>query len=84
MARFEFDHRRMSMSVLVRDSSDGAGYVYCKGSYEKVLALSRPASRPHDFTQRAEGLAKEGCYVLGLCWRKLKPEELAALDTEKM
>ncbi|CAH0474921.1 unnamed protein product [Peronospora belbahrii] len=49
----------------------GNFYVFCKGSYERMQQLSTPASVPDDYKSVADRLAKEGCYVLGLSYRKL-------------
>ncbi|CAH0519300.1 unnamed protein product [Peronospora belbahrii] len=69
--RYDFDHHRMSMSVVVRNRRTGNFYVFCKGSYERMQQLSTPASVPDDYKSVADRLAKEGCYVLGLSYRKL-------------
>lgn len=79
--RFEFDHHRMSMSVVMRQKSTGKLLVFCKGSYERMEAVSSQASIPADYFATAEGLAKNGCYVLGIAYKEM-PEmseaELAA------
>lgn len=84
--RFEFDHHRMSMSVIMRDLRDGSLYIFCKGSYEKMKHLSRSESLPSDYTETAERLARDGCYVLGLAIRKLgklEDDELTALVSRR-
>ncbi|KAF1785411.1 P-type ATPase, cytoplasmic domain N [Phytophthora cactorum] len=63
--RYDFDHHRMSMSVVVRNRKSGKYYVFCKGSYERMQQLSTPGSSV------ADRLAKDGCYVLGLSYREL-------------
>ncbi|GLE00553.1 hypothetical protein PINS_up009310 [Pythium insidiosum] len=69
--RFEFDHHRMSMSVIMKHKRTGKMYVFCKGSYEKMQTVSEPSSVPADYTNQAEGLAKLGCYVLGMAFKEL-------------
>lgn len=69
--RFEFDHHRMSMSVIVKDLVDGNHYVFCKGSYEKIKSLSSNASLPENYSDVAESSARNGCYVLGMGMRRL-------------
>ncbi|EGZ08658.1 hypothetical protein PHYSODRAFT_318641 [Phytophthora sojae] len=69
--RFDFDHHRMSMSVVVRDRKTGQIFVFCKGSYERMQQLSKPDSVPSDYKSVADQLAKDGCYVLGLSYRRL-------------
>ncbi|KAF4146278.1 haloacid dehalogenase-like hydrolase [Phytophthora infestans] len=69
--RYDFDHHRMSMSVVVRNRKSGKYYVFCKGSYERMQQLSTPGSVPADYKSVADRLAKDGCYVLGLSYREL-------------
>ncbi|KAG6583087.1 P-type ATPase (P-ATPase) Superfamily [Phytophthora cinnamomi] len=69
--RYDFDHHRMSMSVVVRNRKSGKYYVFCKGSYERMQQLSSAASVPGDYKSVADRLAKDGCYVLGLSFREL-------------
>ncbi|KAE8999169.1 putative cation-transporting ATPase 13A3 [Phytophthora rubi] len=69
--RFDFDHHRMSMSVVVRDRKTGQIFVFCQGSYERMQQLSRPESVPQDYEAVADQLARDGCYVLGLSYRQL-------------
>jgi predicted P-type ATPase len=80
--RFEFDHHRMSMSVVMKHRATGKLIVFCKGSYEKIKTLSRPSSLPADYSEKAENLAKDGCYVLGIAYKELPAsfaEDSAAL-----
>ncbi|OWZ18491.1 P-type ATPase (P-ATPase) [Phytophthora megakarya] len=69
--RFDFDHHRMSMSVVVRHRTTGRLLVFCKGSYERMQQLSKLDSVPNDYKTVADRLAKDGCYVLGLSYREL-------------
>ncbi|KAG6972830.1 hypothetical protein JG688_00003797 [Phytophthora aleatoria] len=69
--RFDFDHHRMSMSVVVRHRITGRLLVFCKGSYERMQQLSKPDSVPSEYKDVADTLAKNGCYVLGLSYREL-------------
>ncbi|CEG45877.1 p-type atpase (p-atpase) superfamily [Plasmopara halstedii] len=69
--RYDFDHHRMSMSVVVRNRKNGKYYVFCKGSYERMQQLSAQSSIPADYKSVADRLAKDGCYVLGLSYREL-------------
>ncbi|GMF34884.1 unnamed protein product [Phytophthora fragariaefolia] len=69
--RFDFDHHRMSMSVVVRNRKTGQIFVFCKGSYERMQQLCRPDGVPANYKAVADQLAKDGCYVLGLSHRQL-------------
>ncbi|KAG7380585.1 hypothetical protein PHYPSEUDO_007025 [Phytophthora pseudosyringae] len=69
--RLDFDHHRMSMSVVVRNRSTAQRFVFCKGSYERMQQLSKRDSVPSDYKAVADQLAKDGCYVLGLSYREL-------------
>ncbi|TDH69884.1 hypothetical protein CCR75_008585 [Bremia lactucae] len=72
--RYDFDHHRMSMTVVVRNHKSNKYYVFCKGSYERMQQLSLPGSVPTDYKNVADRLAKDGCYVLGLSYRELPSE----------
>eukprot|EP01046_Picozoa_sp_COSAG06_P036950 COSAG06_NODE_4125_length_4545_cov_30.309862_2_plen_266_part_00 len=56
--RHEFDHHRMTMSVVVR-APDGARFVYAKGAYEKIERLCRAGSLPRDFDDVADAHASK-------------------------
>jgi predicted P-type ATPase len=77
--RFEFDHHRMSMSVVMKHKSTGKLLVFCKGSYEKMASVSSAASIPANYFETAENLAKNGCYVLGVACK-----EMPAMDEAKL
>ncbi|CAO3610518.1 unnamed protein product [Cunninghamella echinulata] len=68
--RFEFQHARASMSVVVRNSQTGRIYIFCKGAFERIKAISNEKV-PNDFDQATSNLAYEGCYVLGMAYRDL-------------
>ncbi|TDH67821.1 hypothetical protein CCR75_006788 [Bremia lactucae] len=69
--RFEFDHQRMSMSVVMLHKRTGTLYVFCKGSYEKIATLCMKDSIPAKYVETANNLAKTGCYVLGIAYKEL-------------
>ncbi|CCI41369.1 unnamed protein product [Albugo candida] len=75
--RFEFDHERMSMSVIVRERSTGNCFVFCKGSYEKIQEISISESIPSDYRSIAQDSSRNGLYVLGIAYKCL---ELDTLD----
>ncbi|KAH7415779.1 hypothetical protein KP509_14G060200 [Ceratopteris richardii] len=68
--RYEFDHTRATMSVVVQDSQ-GSFFVYCKGSFEKLEQLCSERSLPKDYLKVAQRHALNGCYVLSLGYRSL-------------
>ena len=72
LRRFEFDHARQMMSVVVRDAK-GAAYVFSKGSFEKVAEATRSETVPSDYQNTARGMALDGCYVLGISMKSLDP-----------
>lgn len=69
--KFEFDHTRMTMSVIVRSLQDQEVYVFCKGSAENIGARSEEKSLPVDYDHISKKHALEGCYVISLGYRKL-------------
>jgi predicted P-type ATPase len=77
LKKYDFDHARQTMSVIVEDVEGGARagaggkYVYCKGSFEKVEALCAPETVPLNFKHIARQFAMDGGYVLGFGYRRL-------------
>lgn len=82
LKRFEFDHTRASMSVVVEEMHTRRRFVFCKGSYEKLQEICGAHTLPLDYSQCAERLAKDGCYVLGLGVKEL-PKAAISLDLEE-
>ncbi|GLE06646.1 hypothetical protein PINS_up016040 [Pythium insidiosum] len=76
LKRHEFDHQRVSMSVVVQDLATQRVFVFCKGSYEKMNEICDEHSLPVDYTNRAERLAREGCYVLGIGFKEITAPEM--------
>ncbi|KAI5068182.1 hypothetical protein GOP47_0017102 [Adiantum capillus-veneris] len=68
--RYEFDHTRATMSVVVQDIQ-GSFAVYCKGSFEKLQQLCFQESLPEDYLRVAQKHALDGCYVLSLGYKSL-------------
>lgn len=54
LREFAFSSSRQCMSVIVRKLHSDHFTVFCKGSPEKIGALSRPASVPRDFDRVLE------------------------------
>jgi cation-transporting ATPase 13A3/4/5 len=83
LKRFEFDHARMSMSVLVR--SNGVVYAFCKGAAERMQGAFVPGSMPEDFIPQAQTDASNGFYVLALGYKamgRLRSSDVLALKRE--
>jgi len=84
--RFEFDHARMSMSVVVRDAG-GEAYSFVKGAPE---AIARMCTRDENGTvsrmlAKARAAAQDGCYVLAMGFKELGnafDDELAAMSRD--
>ena len=70
MKRFEFDHTRMTMSVLVK-GPDGQHYVFIKGSFEAVAGVADPATVPGGYIETGKAFSLDGCYVLGVGFKKV-------------
>ena len=84
---FEFDHGRMTMTVVVKDVNTGEVTIYCKGSYERIGELcGKSNSSPADFVKVSRGHAECGCYVLGMSMRqmgKMTDAEIQALTRDE-
>ncbi|KAJ1568913.1 hypothetical protein HK096_004877, partial [Nowakowskiella sp. JEL0078] len=70
--RHEFVHAHTYMSSVVYDTKTGRIQVFLKGSYERIRALSDPASIPQEYDIVSEKHSGEdGCYVIALAVRDL-------------
>ena len=62
LKRFEFDHHRMTQSVIVKHREEAV--VYVKGSPESISKLCVPSSLPSDFFKKAKQSARGGIYQI--------------------
>eukprot|EP00658_Telonema_sp_P-2_P012704 TRINITY_DN14834_c0_g1_i2.p1 TRINITY_DN14834_c0_g1~~TRINITY_DN14834_c0_g1_i2.p1 ORF type:complete len:1308 (+),score=380.72 TRINITY_DN14834_c0_g1_i2:208-4131(+) len=83
---FEFDHARMTMTVVVRDTVTSKTSVYCKGSPERIGELCGASnSLPVDYDHVQKAHATAGCYVLGMAVRhlgQLSPDEVEGMTRD--
>jgi Cation transport ATPase len=70
LKRFEFDHHRMTQSVIIQ-RSDGTVCVFVKGSGESVERLCLPKTIPEKFHINLENAAKQGIYQISLAMKEL-------------
>jgi cation-transporting ATPase 13A3/4/5 len=80
--KFEFDHAKMCMTVVVRDQRSEL-HSFTKGSFEKIATLASPESLPDHYLDVAKGHSMTGHYVLGICSQALPAmtnEQVASLD----
>jgi len=70
LKRFEFDHHRMTQSVIVQ-SADKKVFAFVKGSGESVERLCLPQSIPSGFNDCLEAMAKAGIYQISLAMKEL-------------
>lgn len=66
LKRFQFDHARQTMSVIVKDLTDDSIHIYCKGSFEKIRNVCNKTSLPENFNDVAKNHAMNGMYVLAI------------------
>lgn len=64
LKRYEFDHHRMTQSVVVKHGNEAT--VYVKGSPEAISKLCVPSSLPLDFSEKARQSARDGIYQLAM------------------
>ena len=82
LKRFEFDHHRMTMSVIIQDAG-GNLFVFVKGSGEKIKSICFASSIPLDFDQVLDLCAKKGIYQISMAMKALKslPQEFDSETT---
>jgi len=65
LKRFDFDHRRMTQAVIVKDA-DGNILTYVKGSAESIKRICNPRSLPVEFDEIARRCARDGIYQIAM------------------
>jgi magnesium-transporting ATPase (P-type) len=71
LRRFDFDHIRMTQSVIVR-LPDGVLRIFVKGSGENISKLCLPDTLPEDFWSRLKFYSRQGIYQLAFGTKDLK------------
>lgn len=70
LKRFDFDHHRMTQSVIVK-TSDGKMIVYVKGSGESIMKICQSDSLPSDFETVLRESAKAGIYQISIASKEI-------------
>ena len=71
LKQFDFDHHRMTQSVVVQSVSDGQLIVFCKGSGEAIRAISKKATMPSNFDAVLRQSARSGLYQISMASKTL-------------
>jgi magnesium-transporting ATPase (P-type) len=74
LRRFEFDHNRMTQSVIVR-LANGVLRVFVKGSGESISKLCLQDTLPDDFWNRLRRYSRNGIYQLAIGTKDLRLSE---------
>eukprot|EP00562_Extubocellulus_spinifer_P019670 CAMPEP_0178587444 /NCGR_PEP_ID=MMETSP0697-20121206/26451_1 /TAXON_ID=265572 /ORGANISM="Extubocellulus spinifer, Strain CCMP396" /LENGTH=1269 /DNA_ID=CAMNT_0020223623 /DNA_START=323 /DNA_END=4132 /DNA_ORIENTATION=+ len=69
--RFEFDHHRMTQSVVVMDTDSGRVFAFVKGSAESIKKLCKEESLPSDFDDLTKNSAKSGIYQISVAMKEV-------------
>jgi magnesium-transporting ATPase (P-type) len=77
LKHFDFDHHRMTQSVIVK--TGGRIVAFVKGSGESLQRICCPDSLPSDFTSTLRSSAKAGIYQISIATKQLSPEVEANL-----
>eukprot|EP00045_Choanoeca_perplexa_P013939 m.160633 g.160633 ORF g.160633 m.160633 type:complete len:1284 (-) comp16506_c0_seq1:50-3901(-) len=80
--QFVFDHRRATMSVIVRSVSKSSTnqYAICKGASESILPLCQLSSAEAEaIATQAQTYAEQGYYVIAFGLRKLSTQQAKQL-----
>ena len=80
ITRHEFDHNRMTQSVVVRGfDDDGEALVIVKGSPEAMKKQCLADSLPLDYDDVVRGRSKQGVYQLAVGYKRLQIKGLNAV-----
>lgn len=82
--KFEFDHGKQTMSVVVENSGAKdrgmTHHMFCKGSFEKIAGMCSSTSVPEEYFMTAQNFALNGGYVLALGYRPCDNEMVKRID----
>jgi cation-transporting ATPase 13A3/4/5 len=70
---FDFDHHRMTQSVIVKKASDQSIVVFVKGSGENIKKICEKSSIPEEFDKALRQTAKAGVYQIAVAMKTLDP-----------
>ena len=80
LKRFDFDHHRMTMSVIIQDRN-GSLFAFVKGSGESIKKCCTLSTVPDNFDASLEQSAKEGIYQISMAMKPLPKDILSNLAT---
>jgi len=78
LKRFDFDHSRMTQSVVVMDDAADKIYVFVKGSADSIKRRCKRDTIPQNFGPMTTAKAKEGIYQISLAMREM-PRDFASV-----
>ncbi|KAG8223414.1 hypothetical protein J437_LFUL003687 [Ladona fulva] len=81
--QFQFSSLLQRMSVITRRLGSKNFSIYCKGSPEIIMSLSRPDTIPQGISTTLEIYTKKGYRVLALAWRPL-PSEVTVVQVHRI
>ena len=79
--QFDFDNKRKTQSVIIRDENTKKMFIYTKGTGEALKAICQPASIPAMFDEAVAQSAKTGIYQLSIGFREVSSSEEEGLMT---
>ena len=84
LRRFDFDHNRMTQSVIIQQP-DGRKMVICKGSGESLAKLCLPSDIPSNFFDELQKQARTGVYSIAVGSKMLgKDTDVAQLSRDEV
>ena len=84
LKQFDFDHHRMTQSVIVK-LGDGGIVAYVKGSGENIKAICKADTMPSDFDAALRESAMQGIYQISMAYKPLSPRtDISTLDRSSL
>jgi predicted P-type ATPase len=75
MKQFDFDNKRKTQSVIVREEATNRWFIYTKGTSEALKAICLTSSLPANFDSEVEQSAKTGIYAISMGYREVHESE---------
>lgn len=74
ISQYDFDHKKKTQSVIIRDESNGDYWVFTKGTGEALKSICDPISIPGNFDSEVSASAKSGIYQISIGFKKVDAE----------
>ncbi len=84
LKQFDFDSKRKTQSVIVRNETNGKLFVYTKGTGENIKRICIPSGVPSDFDTMITKSARSGLYQISISFREAADQDVLQLPRDEV